>query len=96
MLNPPCVQASACWHDALTLAERSALARTGERARPTGALDAALARRRLQRWRSQPPFTTESLFAQRLAMDGLSEEDCLVLLGERADVVHADRPAALP
>jgi len=36
--------------------------------------NADLGQRRLQRWRMQSPFTDEALFAERLAMDGLTDE----------------------
>lgn len=63
------------WHRALTLTERLPA--------PASPDDGALARRRLERWREQPPYNEESgLFAERLATDGLSEESFLALLGE--------------
>jgi type 2 lantibiotic biosynthesis protein LanM len=41
----------------------------------------------MENWRLQPPFTIGSYFAQRLAMDGISEEEFLSLLGEPIESV---------
>src|SRR5262249_61679204 len=57
--------------------------------------NAHLAQRRLQRWRSQAPFATDSAFAERLALDGLSEEDLFRLLGEPIEAVHSRCPLPL-
>jgi type 2 lantibiotic biosynthesis protein LanM len=54
---------------------------------------ADLAQRRLERWRSQAPFRAGSGFAQRLALDGLSEDDLLGLLGEPIEAVRRRCPA---
>jgi hypothetical protein len=40
------------------------------------------AERRIQHWRSQPPFETGSYFAQRLTTDGMIEDDLRYFLGE--------------
>ena len=73
---------SPTWCHALTLGERF-VALAGDGARQSlGDEDAELGRRRLQRWRSQPPFDTDSFFAQRLDLDGIDEESFLYLLGE--------------
>jgi len=48
------------------------------------------AHQRLNRWRAQTPFTVESNFARRMAMDQLTEEDFLGLLGE-SDESLSDR-----
>src|SRR5262249_36984792 len=81
------------WYHGLTLTERAAQAVPRDPA-ADGAAAAGPAGRRLQRWRSQPPVAKDSCFAQRLAMDGLSEEDLLHLLGERIEAVS--RRAAGP
>src|SRR5947209_11627399 len=70
------------WLRALTLTERIPLLRAGACAparTPNG--DSELARQRLRRWRSQKPFTADKIFAQRMEMDSLTEEDFLHLLG---------------
>jgi type 2 lantibiotic biosynthesis protein LanM len=48
--------------------------------------------RRMQRWRAQPPFSAGSYFAQRLAMDGMSEAEFLYILGEPIEAVHGRFP----
>jgi len=55
-------------------------------------VDRDLAVRRLQRWREQPPFTNDALFARRLAADGIGEEELLQLLGEPAESVRDRLP----
>jgi len=73
------------WCHALTLAERIA-SLPGERGSLSlGDAAAEVGRRRLERWRSQPPFDAESYFAQRLAMGGMDEESVLYVLGEPVD-----------
>lgn len=78
------------WYRAFTLTERvaSLRAHSDERKSPPE-VDAGLAERRLRRWRSQPPFTTDSYFKQRLDADGLSEQLFKHLLGEPAEAVRA-------
>ena len=48
----------------------------------TGDFDEDLARRRLERWRAQSPFTDPLLFERRLRATGLAESELLRLLGE--------------
>ncbi|HXF60296.1 MAG TPA: type 2 lanthipeptide synthetase LanM family protein, partial [Caldilineaceae bacterium] len=81
---------SVTWRRALTLAERSATLP----ADPGPQLDsnAAVGRRRLQRWRAQPPFATDAYWMQRLAPHGLNEERLQLLLGEPAERLHARQP----
>jgi type 2 lantibiotic biosynthesis protein LanM len=78
------ISPSPSWQQAATLAERIptlGLARLDE-------IDSDQARRKLERWRSQTPFSNESYFAQRLGIDGLTEEDLLYLLGEPVETLH--------
>ncbi|HEX6292736.1 MAG TPA: type 2 lanthipeptide synthetase LanM family protein [Herpetosiphonaceae bacterium] len=85
------------WYHALTLAERIA-ARRAAQASASAEVKAELAERRLQRWRSQSPFADETLFAERLALDGIDEDDLRCLLGEPITAVRdrcADPPAWL-
>jgi len=64
------------WYRALALCERLP-------APPPPPEHPELARRRLARWRAQPPFSAApELLARRLAADGLTESDALCLLGE--------------
>ncbi len=55
-----------------------------------------LGRKRLQRWKEQPAFKQEGSFAQRLALDGLTEEDLLALLTETVEGLQERIPASLP
>jgi len=76
-------RSSAAWYHAATLHERLAgwsdtmaihlLDEPGRK---------AAADRMVQRWKAQTPFERGTLFAQRLAMDHLSERDLLALLAE--------------
>jgi hypothetical protein len=81
------------WYRAMTLTERIASLRAVQHSLPDVEINAAYAGRRLQRWRSQPPFSTGCYFAQRLAMDGTSEDEFLYLLGEPIAAVHGRFPA---
>jgi type 2 lantibiotic biosynthesis protein LanM len=86
---------SASWYAALTLSERVALLRS-ERGGPSSLeADDALAERRLRSWRSQTPFDQDSYFSQRLAADGIREEEFRQVLGEPLEAVRA-RHSALP
>lgn len=68
------------WYRALELEERTkTLAALAE---GTAEGDTERARRRLARWRSQEPFGGDGLFARRLALAELKENDLLALLGE--------------
>jgi type 2 lantibiotic biosynthesis protein LanM len=55
--------------------------------------DPELARKRLERWRSRPPFSDPNLWSQRLAADGLDEAGFLNLLGESDDSLADRLPA---
>jgi type 2 lantibiotic biosynthesis protein LanM len=76
------------WCHAITLTERIASLRTIRHRTRKVETNADLAKRRMQCWQAQAPFTTGSYFAQRLAMDGISEEDFLYLLGEPIEALH--------
>jgi hypothetical protein len=74
------------WYHALTLRERLALLRREAGRLPeleTG--DATGAERALHAWHAQPPFDQETLWAERLALEGISEAELAVLLGERGE-----------
>src|SRR6266851_6549176 len=75
------------WSHALSLRERR-----GASGPPA---DAELAARRFARWQSQPPFTDPDLFAQRLGIDGLTEDELRALLAESLTDL-ARRSDALP
>jgi type 2 lantibiotic biosynthesis protein LanM len=84
----PAWSTSPTWCHALTLAERIATLSGGRSSYLPGDGDAESGRRRLQRWRSQPPFATDSYFVQRLALAGVDEERLLYLLGEPVEALH--------
>lgn len=84
------------WYKALTLSERAAALRRSPGS--SAAIDEALAERRLARWRAQEPFPEDGFFARRLALDGLTEDELRVLLGEPAEAIRdreTERPAWL-
>jgi type 2 lantibiotic biosynthesis protein LanM len=78
------------WFRALTLAERARLP-----CPPAAAGDPGRAPARLEDWRRQKPFDRDALFAERLAQDGLTEEDLPLLLGEPPEQLR-ERVAATP
>src|SRR6185437_4320778 len=84
------------WYQALTLSERlEAFAQRGAHEEPD---QPELAERRLHKWKQQAPFEQTSYFAERLAQDGITEEDLRYLLGEAPAALQAriaDPPAWL-
>lgn len=93
MMDRPCHEDST-WYRAMTLTERIASARALQRRTLELELNTELAGRRMQRWRSQPQFTSGSHFAQRLRMAGLTEDDSCYLLGEPIEAVRDHFPDA--
>lgn len=86
------------WYQAIPLVERIAALRISRERAPASTVNADMAKKRVERWRAQPPFTSATVFTQRLALDGLSEADFLYLLGESAEQLSqrlAARPAWL-
>jgi type 2 lantibiotic biosynthesis protein LanM len=61
----------------------------------TVGIDRTRAERPFQHWKAQSPFGDSSYLTQRLAMDGLTEETFLRLLGEPIEAVR-DRVACSP
>lgn len=92
---------SPLWSRAFTLAERHAL--LGDLL-PLGSQGSdfpnadhlARARRRLERWQAQWPFSDDSYFAQRLALDGVSQERLLAILSTPIDTLHKRLRSAPP
>ncbi len=84
------------WYHAITLTERIESLRRVQHTQPNIEVNADLAERRMQRWRSQPPFTRGSFFAQRLAMNGLNEDELRDILSEPIGAVcdHFSNPPA--
>ena len=79
----------AAWFRATTLAERIASVRALGHAQQSAEANADVAGRGLLQWRSQPPFTNTSMFARRLATEGITEGEFLGLLGEPLESVRA-------
>ncbi len=75
---------SPTWYCALTLAERSALP-PGSLASLPGEPGQDTGQRRLGRWRSQPPYDSESTLDQRLAQLGIDQARLVEILGESAE-----------
>src|SRR5579884_607335 len=80
------------WYRALTLPERLAHLEKGS---TQGEHDAERAERRLQKWKKQYPFEKEELFAQRLAVDQMTEDVLRSLLGESEQALR-DRTSVPP
>ena len=68
------------WYRAATLTERLVVGPLPYATEPLAEDD--LARYRWQSWKSQPPFDDETVFAQRLALDGLTEMQLHHLVAE--------------
>jgi type 2 lantibiotic biosynthesis protein LanM len=78
---------SAAWYRATTLTERLVSLRQGMEKHYH---HHEMSRQRLQRWKEQLPFNKDATyFAQRLAMDLLTEDDLLTLLDEPIEAVQA-------
>ena len=81
---------SASWYQALTQAERLDVLRTDTTAisvEAHGNLD--VAKRRLQKWKAQSPFERVPFFADRLALDGTTEDELCRLLGMPLETLRA-------
>ncbi|HLZ63539.1 MAG TPA: type 2 lanthipeptide synthetase LanM, partial [Ktedonosporobacter sp.] len=70
------------WYRALTLSERISLWHGNEGRNFSEQEQGELAAQKLQWWKEQEPFNKEGYFAERLAIDGLSEEELSCLLAE--------------
>jgi type 2 lantibiotic biosynthesis protein LanM len=80
------------WFRALTLTERQRLPVPPADTTSGGQAVSESARRSLDAWKSQRPFDDEALFAQRLAVDALSEAELMSLLAEPAESLRARTP----
>ncbi len=76
------------WYGAMTLAERIASLQADPDKMLNVKVNSELAQRRMQRWRKQAPFADDAYFAQRLALDRITEDEFLYLLGEPIEAVH--------
>ncbi|HEX7331906.1 MAG TPA: type 2 lanthipeptide synthetase LanM family protein [Pyrinomonadaceae bacterium] len=86
------IEQSSAWHQAATLKERLASLRAESSTTPQIEIDWERGERRLQRWRTQPPFEKGTLFEQRLKMDGTTEDELRLLLAEPADHLRTRHP----
>ena len=80
---------SANWYNAATLLERVTSLRADPGSAHLDAENAKLAAQRMERWKSRAPFSTGSSFAERLAADGLSEDELLYCLAEPVEDVQS-------
>lgn len=71
------------WYRAMTLQERLELLRAQHDEQAP--FDADLATHRLQSWKAQRPFDVEGCFAERLALDALTEDELYTLSGTSPD-----------
>ncbi len=85
-MNQACFQSSA-WYKATTLTERIKSLSTIGSNRFKIEINAELSQRKMQRWKSQSPFSNGSYFAQRLAIDGITEDDFFYILSEPISAV---------
>jgi type 2 lantibiotic biosynthesis protein LanM len=79
------------WPKAITLAERARILR----AKTAASLDTMVderSRKRLAKWKAQPPFESGTLFQQRLDQAGLTESELLELLAHRNGTGRAEEP----
>ena len=86
-MNQSCFQ-SATWYKATTLTERIASLHTIPSDRPDIKINTKLQEQRMQRWKSQSPFTNDSYFQERLAIDSITEDEFFHLLGEPIEAVQ--------
>jgi len=68
------------------------MASTKAKRNPQPEVNADLAQRRMERWRNQAPFTTDSFFSKRLAIDDINEEEFFSLLGEPIEAIKERFP----
>jgi hypothetical protein len=73
-------------YSALSLAERASCLRQAGNGGIGSKADTSRAAATLDRWKSQKPFTAGDSFEKRLRLDGLTEQDLLVILGLPSEV----------
>ncbi len=79
---------SATWYNATTLTERITSLRAIQCDCTDIEINTELAQRRMQRWKSQFPFTNDSYFFQRLLINGITEDEFFRVLGEPIEAVQ--------
>ncbi|MBV9690773.1 MAG: type 2 lantipeptide synthetase LanM family protein [Ktedonobacteraceae bacterium] len=78
------------WYNALALTERiTSLQACKHDASSATIQSTERAGRRLQAWKMQRPFNQGTLFAERLAMDGITEDDLFLLLAESISALQS-------
>lgn len=83
-------QQRARWYQAATLPERMRALKEHGVPQPGAPIENERATQRLARWKNLPPFRKSAqIFQQRLQMDGLNEEDLLMLLAQSDEEVLA-------
>jgi type 2 lantibiotic biosynthesis protein LanM len=80
------------WYRAATLAERAASLQGAAPQADRGNWASEKAERFLQQWKTQTPFQTGTTFADRLAMDEITERDLFQLLAEPLEALQARLP----
>ncbi|MEQ9671508.1 type 2 lanthipeptide synthetase LanM family protein [Coleofasciculus sp. G2-EDA-02] len=85
---------TADWYRGITLKERATSLPLVRKQVRNVDVNVELAQRRIQQWKSQSPFTTDSNFAQRLGIDDITEEEFLYLLGEPIEVIQNRLPTS--
>lgn len=80
------------WYGATTLVERMASLPESQHQKQTIKNNTESAKTRLEKWRNQPPFASKNYFNQRLAMDGITEQELLFLLSESKTTFQERHP----
>jgi type 2 lantibiotic biosynthesis protein LanM len=80
------------WYNSITLTERITSIQNTQKERYINNINTKLAEKKMQRWKSYFPFKKESSFAQRLAIDKISEDDLFYILGEPIEEVQNRLP----
>lgn len=79
---------TSAWYNALTLAERTVSLNRFHKNISNVQVKTDLAKQKWNKWKLQSPFTTGSHFTERLAMEGITEDKFLELLGETAKTIQ--------
>jgi type 2 lantibiotic biosynthesis protein LanM len=80
------------WFQALTLAERITLLNIFNSQASQNQINFKTAQQRMQRWREKNPFMSDVDWAERLKLDGITEEEFLNILGTPMEAI-GDRVA---
>ena len=66
---------SSAWYHGMTLGERIRSFSVTSNNKLSWQIDSELAKKRMESWRKQSPFTDDSFFAQRLDLDEITEDE---------------------